>query len=55
MLSIIFNPDVKYPLVLHISSSLPKSEKPNSGKKKKAWQPPFMEDQSHLSVGKEKE
>jgi len=23
-----------------------KSDKPNSGKKKKVWQPPFMEDQS---------
>ena len=29
-----------------------KSDKPNSGKRKNAW--PFMEDQSHLTLGKKK-
>ena len=37
-----------------IASLHEKSEKPNPGRKKKAWQPPFMEDQSHLTQGKKK-
>ena len=41
---------------LNIVSLHEKSDKPNSGEKeKKGWQPPFMEDQAHLTLGEKKE
>jgi len=40
---------------IHVVSRHEKSNKPNSGKKnKKPGSPPFMEDQSHLTLGKKK-
>jgi len=39
---------------LNIVSLHEKPDKPNFGKKKQSLQPPFMEDQSHLTLGKKK-
>jgi len=46
--------DRKGKMGLSIVSLDEKPDKPNFGKKKQSLQPPFMEDQSHLTLGKKK-